>query len=57
MEILKQPHKDFLKRLWGTHGDGDLLPIPGLGDICVGRQLNGGGRELFEGKDGVEEYE
>ena len=57
MEILKQPHKDFLKRLWGTHGDGDLLPIPGLGDICVGRQLNGGGRELFEGKDGAEEYE
>ena len=37
-------------------GDGELLPIPGTGDIAGGQLLVGGGQELFLGKGGVEEY-
>ena len=41
--------------LWVPPGDGELLPIPGTGDIAGGQILVGGGQELFLGKGGVEE--
>ena len=32
---------------WVPPGDGELLPIPGTGDIAGGRQLVGGGQKPF----------
>ena len=43
------------QRLWDPPGYGDLLPIPGAGDIGGGRQLADGGQEFVKGKGGVEE--
>ena len=36
-------------------GYGDLLLIPGTGDLGGGRQLSGGGQELVRDEVGVEE--
>ena len=43
--------------LWAPPGDGDLLLIPGEGDIGGGRRLYKGGQEFFTGEGGVEEDE
>ena len=39
----------------GAPGDGEILQIPGTGDIGGRRRLSGGGEELFPGKGGLEE--
>ena len=43
------------QRLWAPLRDGDLLQIPGTGDLGGGRRLSDGGEELVPGKDGLEE--
>ena len=48
-------HRQGFKRLWDTPGDGDLLQIPGTGDIGGRRRLVGGGEVLVPGKGGLEE--
>ena len=47
-------HRQGFQRLWAPPGDGDLLQIPGAGDIGDGRQLDGGGEELGPGEEGLE---
>ena len=42
------------QRLWVPPVDGDLLQIPGAGDLGNGRRLVGSGEELGLGKDGME---
>ena len=44
-----------IQRLWDPPGYGDLLLIPGTGDIGVGGQLAGGGQELVTSVGSVEE--
>ena len=48
-------HLQVTQSLWAPPGDGDLLLIPGTGDLGVRRRLAGGGQELILGKGGVEE--
>ena len=48
-------HLQVFQRLWAPPGDGDLLNIPGTGDLRDGRRLAGGGEELGPVKYGVEE--
>ena len=40
-------------RLWAPPGDGELLPIPGTGDLARGRRLDSGDQELVPGKGSV----
>ena len=47
-------HRQGFQRLWEPPGYGDLLQIPGAGDLGDGRQLAGGGEELGLGKEGLE---
>ena len=49
-------HCQVFQLLWAPPGDGDLLPIPGVGDIGSRRQLAGGGEELVLVKEVSEEY-
>ena len=46
-------HQGF-QRLWAPPGDGDLLQIPGAGDLGRGRRLAGGGEGFGPGKKGLE---
>ena len=48
-------HRQGFQRLWAPPGDGNLIQIPGTGDIGGIRRLAGGGEELVPGKVGVEE--
>ena len=48
-------HLKRIQRLWTPPEDGDLLPIPGAGDLGCGRRLAGGGQELVIGEGGVKE--
>ena len=48
-------HYQGSQRLLAPTGDGDLLQIPGMGDLGGRRQLFGGGKELFKGKGDLEE--
>ena len=50
-------HLQGIQRLWSPLGDGDLLPIPGSGDLGCKKLLDRGGQELFMGKGIVEEDE
>ena len=36
-------HFQVFQRLWAPPGDGELLQIPGVGDLGGGRGLSGGG--------------
>ena len=42
------------KFFWEPPGDGDLLQIPGTGDLINGQRVAGGGEELCLGEDGLE---
>ena len=46
-----------IQRLWEPPGDGDLIPIPGTGDLGGKQRLAGGGQELVPGEVDVEEYD
>ena len=46
-------HQVF-QRIWEPPGDGDLLQIPGVGNLVNRRQLAGSGEELVPGKEGLE---
>ena len=48
-------HRQGFQRLWTPPGYGDLLQIPGTGDIGGRQRLTGGGKELFPRKGGLEE--
>ena len=48
-------HLQGIQRLWAPPGYGDLILIPGAGDIGSGRQLSVGGQELVTGDGSVEE--
>ena len=48
-------HLQGIQHLWAPPVYGDLLPIPGVGDLGGERRLDGGGRECFMVKGGVEE--
>ena len=48
-------HLQGIHRLWEPLGDGDLLPIPGAGDIGGKQRLEISGQELIAGKGGVED--
>ena len=50
-------HIQGFQILLDTPGDGNLLPIPGTGDLGSSRQLDGSGNELVPGESGVEEDE
>ena len=43
-------HRQAFQRLWAPHGDGELLQIPGVGDLGGRQQLDGSGKELVPGK-------
>ena len=43
-------HRQGFQRIWAPPGDGELLQIPGTGDIGGRQQLAGGGKELVPGK-------
>ena len=47
-------HHQGFHRIWAPPGDGDLLQIPGAGDLGDGRQLAVSDDELGLGKEGVE---
>ena len=47
-------HRKGFQRLWVLPVDGDLLQIPGMGDIGGRRQLTGSGEELVLGKSSLE---
>ena len=47
-------HQGF-QSLWTPPGDGELIQIPGTGDLGGGRQLDGGGKELLPDKGSLEE--
>ena len=47
-------HCQGFQRLWAPPRDGDLLRIPGAGDLGGGQQLSGCGEELGPGKEGLE---
>ena len=44
-----------IQRLWAPPGDGELLPIPGEGDLGGGRRLAVSSQEFVKGEGGVEE--
>ena len=46
-------HRQGFHPLWAPPVDGDLLQIPGAGDIGNVRQLAGGGEELGPGEEGL----
>ena len=46
-------HCQVFQCLWAPPGDGDLLQIPGAGDLGGVRRLAGGGEELGPGKEGL----
>ena len=48
-------HRQGFQRLRVPPGDGDLLQIPGTGNLGGRRRLAGGGEELVPGKGGLEE--
>ena len=48
-------HRQGFQLLWDPPGDGDLLQIPGTGDLGGRRRLDGGGKELVPGAGGMEE--
>ena len=48
-------HLQGIQSLWVRPGDGDLLTIPGAGDLGGRQQLAGGGKEFVTVKGGVEE--
>ena len=50
-------HRQTFQRLRAPPGDDDLLQIPGTGDIGGRQRLAGGGKKLFPGKGGLEEYD
>ena len=39
-------HHQGFQRLWAPPGDGDLLQIPGMGDLSGRQRLAGGGEKL-----------
>ena len=47
-------HLQGIQRLWGTPGGGDLLLMPGAGDLGGVQRLSGVGKELVTGEGGVE---
>ena len=47
-------HRQGFQRLWAPPGDGDLLQIPGVGDLEDGWQLTDCGEEIGPGKEGLE---
>ena len=51
---VKVGHCPGFQRLWVPPGDGDLLQIPGEGDLESGQRLTGSGEELGSGKEGLE---
>ena len=46
-------HQGF-QSLWEPPGYGNLLQVPGAGDLGGGQQLAGSGEELDPGKEGLE---
>ena len=52
---LEGGQRQGIQRLWAPPGDGNLLMIPGKGDIGGGRRLAGSGQELVPVKRCVEE--
>ena len=48
-------HCQGFQRLWAPPGEGDLLQIPGTGDLGGRRRLAGDGKEIVPGKGGLEE--
>ena len=50
-------HRQGFQRLWAPPGDGEILRIPGTGDLGRRKRLSGGGKELVLGKGDVEEYD
>ena len=48
-------HRQGFQCLLENPGDGDLLPIPGTGDLGGRRKLARGGKELVPSKGGMEE--
>ena len=48
-------HRQSFQRLLAPPGDGDLLQIPGTGDLGGRRRMDGGGKELVPGKGVMEE--
>ena len=52
---LEGGHRQGFQRLWATSEDGDLLQIPGTGDLGGRQRLAGGGNKLVLGEDGMEE--
>ena len=50
-------HLQVAQRLWASPGDGDLLLIPGVGDLGGGQRLAGGGQEFVTGEGSVEDDE
>ena len=47
-------HRQVFQRLWVPPGYGDLLQIPGAGDIGGRRLLAGGGEKLVPDKEGLD---
>ena len=48
-------HHLGIQRLWALPGDGELLPISGVGDLSGGQRLAGSDQEFGKGEGGVEE--
>ena len=48
-------HLQCIQRLWDIPGDGDLLLIPGAGNLDGRQQMAGGGQESVMGEGVVEE--
>ena len=48
-------HLQGFQCLWAPPGDGELLQIPGTGDLGGRRRLAGSGKELVPGEGGMEE--
>ena len=47
-------HRQGFHRIWAPPEDGELLIIPGVGNLSDRLRLAGGGEELGPGKDGLE---
>ena len=48
-------HRQGIQILWSPPGYGELLPIPGTGNLGFIQQLSSGGKELVPGEGCVEE--
>ena len=48
-------HHQGFQCLWEPPVNGDLVQIPGTGDLGGRRRLAGGGKELFPGEGGMEQ--